>query len=660
MAVFIELTTDAFEETFRGQSVGSRYRTSRAGRQMVRRPHRGLEVKDDTYAFFKVIRSDGIEIPLFDSSRTKFSSETGYSNFILQQVQESRMEKHKIIETFGETYIFFFGEQPRFLDVQAVLINSHDFNWEAEWWENYDTYLRGTKLVEMGARAYLFYDDNVVEGYPLMAQAVKSSREPHLVTLTFKFFVTNYRNISFIGNENFPVRTSVVLPEGVELTRGDAGAEIITHLRGDAFTRQQSATLNQFLTDPDSRQAITDSSGAPGPFGQFKKISDTFRAAARTFDVAPDVFLALNDNPEALIQAVKTVSRLGNPIRSKISDNIDEYTGWDYGLTNPLIQMGDGQFGLLAPSALAPIIRNQLEVSDLFREAIQYLSCFGADINNPETINNLGLGPVFGKSATASASASFGPKPGGGFGFSAKAEASAEVGFGDFDQFQSDPLSNVFGPSNAFAGASASASAGAAAGAGGAFASAGASASYGFNSDFGGVGFGKAGFGDFGGTGFGSGYGVEGDPGFKDQSRFTFAGVAAERAAFDRFLAPGEDPTSLGGGFTATASAQAGAFAGVSRSGAFAGAGASAGASFGNSAVTSVEGRPSAFAMVSAEGTLDSSGKARSSSSAISGRQQQQSLGKQVDNPFGVQCADTVTNSSTGVSNSVGKSVSFP
>ena len=78
---------------------------------------------------------------------------------MLQNVQEAHMEKHQIVETFGESYIFFFGEAPRFIDVSAVIINSHDFNWEAEWWDNYNRFLRGTKSVEQGARTYLFYDE---------------------------------------------------------------------------------------------------------------------------------------------------------------------------------------------------------------------------------------------------------------------------------------------------------------------------------------------------------------------------------------------------------------------------------------------------------------------------------------------------------------------
>jgi len=100
----------------------------------VRRPFRGIEIKEDTYAVLKVIRASGKEIPLFDAGarlngysgdhntpedwadpdyqqKASFPSEGctfNYSNFIAQQVIDSRQEKSQVVETFGEPYIFFF------------------------------------------------------------------------------------------------------------------------------------------------------------------------------------------------------------------------------------------------------------------------------------------------------------------------------------------------------------------------------------------------------------------------------------------------------------------------------------------------------------------------------------------------------------------------
>lgn len=208
MAIFIELTTDAFD-SMRGSGVGGDGLGT--GLESVRRPLRGLEIKDDTYAYIKVIQADGTPLRMMDSSNWSGQSSLN-SNFILQSVQETRMERHQVLETFGDTYLFMFGESPRFLQVQAVLLNSLDFNWEAEFEYNYDNFLRGTKCIEKGARCYLFYDDSVVEGYILNAVKQKNSSEPLSVQLSFQFFVTNCNNVSMLENgENFPIRKSATL-----------------------------------------------------------------------------------------------------------------------------------------------------------------------------------------------------------------------------------------------------------------------------------------------------------------------------------------------------------------------------------------------------------------------------------------------------------------
>lgn len=218
MAVFLELTTDLFESSFSKQTPGSR--TGGLNKSVpTRRPLRGLEIKEETHAYLKVVQANGQAIKLLDAGTPTGNTEE-YSNFILQQVTEQRMERHQIVETFGDTYLFLFGESPRFLQISAVLLNSNDFNWKAEFMENYDKYLRGTKAIERGARTYLFYDTNIVEGYILNAQVNEDSMHPMEVPISFQFFVTNHQNISVIGdtNPNFPVRSSAIIPGGLDPT----------------------------------------------------------------------------------------------------------------------------------------------------------------------------------------------------------------------------------------------------------------------------------------------------------------------------------------------------------------------------------------------------------------------------------------------------------
>ena len=211
MAVFIELVTATVP------SLGAGDDGTGAGHTRVRRPLRGLEIKDDTYAYIKLVTADGKSIELVDSSSsTGYSKE--YSNFILQSVSEQRAERQQIVETFGDSYMFLFGESPRMLQVQAMLINSFDFNWKAEFEYNYDNYLRGTKSLEKGARCYLFYDENVVEGFIINCAVSQTSQEPLHVQMQFQFYVTGSRNISLIKTDgNYPIRGSVVT-HGIDLT----------------------------------------------------------------------------------------------------------------------------------------------------------------------------------------------------------------------------------------------------------------------------------------------------------------------------------------------------------------------------------------------------------------------------------------------------------
>lgn len=274
MTVFVELTTNAFEKVFKDRSEGRAGRRG-AGADSVRRPLRGLEIKDDTHAVIRVIRATGAEVDLVNSSY-KGGTGPAYTNFILQNVTETREEKTQIVETFGEDYIFFFGERPRMLAVEVALINSLDFNWEAEFWENYNLYLRGTRCAELGARVYMFYDDNIVEGYMISAQASKNAQIPMQVNLQYTMVLTNYSNVSFLRSSRYPVRPM--------------------------------ATKSYSETDPEDYEIIGLSTSDNPGWLQPKKAA------------------SLPDNRYGG-QDVESYRRRTLPIRSDITDNVDEWTG---------------------------------------------------------------------------------------------------------------------------------------------------------------------------------------------------------------------------------------------------------------------------------------------------------------------------------------------
>lgn len=265
MAVFISVTTSPFEDVFNERS-------QQPVSQNVRRPFRGIELKRDTYATLRVYDSLNRPIPFVDSSAPP-AEEGGtigqsleYSNFILQAVQEQRIEKQQIVETFGEDYIFFFGERPRIYNITALLLNTRNFNWKSEWWKNYEDTLRGTKLLERNARLYLYFDDVVIEGYMLQAQAMSSVEDPYKLPLQFQIFCTNYSIIGDVGSvftpiydENTPTAaptaSATTVPpdsesiQATDATKSGAQQDSLTGFLADAakFANSASFTIQRAL-----------------------------------------------------------------------------------------------------------------------------------------------------------------------------------------------------------------------------------------------------------------------------------------------------------------------------------------------------------------------------------------------------------------------------
>lgn len=210
------LEADQFDATLGQVATTAEQSAAQAGfsnaKTPVRRPYRGIEIGEDTYATLQVWNaSTSSPIQIRDSGgayRDANDPSKGvsyaYSNFVMQSISETRAEKTQIVETFGQDYMFFFGERPRFVQVGAKLVNTPDFNWRSEWWHNYENTFRGSQLVNQGARVYLTYESVILEGYLVASQTNQNAQNPRVVTMTFSMWVTGYRDISEIGSVNFP------------------------------------------------------------------------------------------------------------------------------------------------------------------------------------------------------------------------------------------------------------------------------------------------------------------------------------------------------------------------------------------------------------------------------------------------------------------------
>jgi hypothetical protein len=159
-----------------------------------------------------------------------------WTDWILQSVQESRIEKTQVIETFGDSYFYAFGQKPRSIAFSGLLMNTVDHNWRSIFWKNWDEYFRATKLVEKGARVYIQWDDIIVEGYPINAVCSEVADSPNAMKFSFQLFVTRYVNISaqsgFLTQKYMRV-AQLKAGSGVGMISGDQGYRL---LGGEAFT----------------------------------------------------------------------------------------------------------------------------------------------------------------------------------------------------------------------------------------------------------------------------------------------------------------------------------------------------------------------------------------------------------------------------------------
>ena len=139
-----------------------------------------------------------------------------YTKFIISSVQETLMEKSQVIETFGEYYVFMFGEKPPMFSFSGVLINSQRHNWVSDFAYYYRNFLRGTKCVERNARAILSYGGRWIEGYILTTSNTTNAETQEGVPFNFSFLVT--KRGSIIQSDDFNVQKQVLARQEYQAT----------------------------------------------------------------------------------------------------------------------------------------------------------------------------------------------------------------------------------------------------------------------------------------------------------------------------------------------------------------------------------------------------------------------------------------------------------
>jgi hypothetical protein len=209
MANFTLIREDKFADIsfMQDSAIAKRDKQLNLAQKSIRRPLLGMGHKQERYAVLRVITSTDGHVDVYNTSapQSNKSDESkvyaGYtSNILIQTIQESREEKAQVIQTFGDDFVYFFGERPVQLQISAQLLDSNNFRWHQEWWENYKNVLRGTQLVRKDARVYLEIQDVMYEGYITRAATSKTADSPRQVTLNFTLLVTNKVYLEKIRN----------------------------------------------------------------------------------------------------------------------------------------------------------------------------------------------------------------------------------------------------------------------------------------------------------------------------------------------------------------------------------------------------------------------------------------------------------------------------
>lgn len=158
-------------------------------------PRRLEEFQDDeSPATIRILRKEGdVEKDLIPP----------YSKFLLQGINRSRVERSQIVETFGDFYVFMYGQRPPIDVYNGTLINSSNANWVSDFDFYYDNFLRGTKCVELQARAVITSGGKQIEGLILNATQNEDAMIEGGVGISFQIVVTGKRFLGFSNDFTF-------------------------------------------------------------------------------------------------------------------------------------------------------------------------------------------------------------------------------------------------------------------------------------------------------------------------------------------------------------------------------------------------------------------------------------------------------------------------
>lgn len=142
-----------------------------------------------------------------------------YTKFIIDSVQEAHAERSQIVETFGDFYVFMFGERPPVYNFSGTLVNAKNASWVEDFMFMYESYLRGTRCVEENAVLILTYGGRQIEGLLLNVSTQTVATIEGAVPFQFSVVVFDRKTYNFSDDLGFFVSSKNGIVEDTNWTK---------------------------------------------------------------------------------------------------------------------------------------------------------------------------------------------------------------------------------------------------------------------------------------------------------------------------------------------------------------------------------------------------------------------------------------------------------
>lgn len=112
-----------------------------------------------------------------------------YTDFIINEIQQSRSDNMQVFPTFQNIHLFFSRSQMVTINVGGFVMNTEDFPWKEEMLKNYEN-IRGSKLAENGMVCVLTYDRFAYVGYiTSLNMSESSTNSDEMAMFNFSYVV---------------------------------------------------------------------------------------------------------------------------------------------------------------------------------------------------------------------------------------------------------------------------------------------------------------------------------------------------------------------------------------------------------------------------------------------------------------------------------------